>query len=62
MFISVGCVRSLKANSTVSLLKGAGHCCWVEAKLGHYVKKCQDFFLFTIKPPKNGATNCLFTP
>lgn len=39
MFVSVGCVSSLKANATVSLFKGAGHGCWVEAKLGLYMKR-----------------------
>lgn len=39
MFVSVGCVSSLKANATVSLFKGAGNCCWVEAKLGLYMKR-----------------------
>lgn len=39
MFVSVGCVSSLKANATVSLFKGAGHCCSVEAKLGLQMKQ-----------------------
>lgn len=52
MFVSVGCVTSLKANSTVSLFKGAGRCCWLEAALGLDMKQCQDFCLFTILPRK----------
>lgn len=49
MFVSVQCVGSLKANSTVSLFKGAGHCCWVEAELNLHMKQCQDSFFAPCK-------------